>query len=145
MLTILHDVWQYITASIACRARVKASALPLCLCVRACIYSLSVWLVAAGPGNTLTQAHKHSHTCTRPLTHSHTSAHGATWTSIHQRYICFLYMFDGDRQAAVGHCLKLPHRLACMGNWGSVIHEGKTQHQCNKGESGCDVHRWGSN
>lgn len=65
-----------IAALIVCPARVKASTLPLCLCVRACICSLSVWLVATGPGNTLTQAHKDSHTRMRPLTHSHTLAHG---------------------------------------------------------------------
>lgn len=29
------------------------------------------------------------------LTHIHTQTHGATWTSLHQRYICFLCMFDG--------------------------------------------------
>lgn len=51
----------------------KASVLPLWLCVRACIYNLSVWLVAAGPGNTPTptQAHKHINT----HTHTHARAH----------------------------------------------------------------------
>lgn len=74
MLTVLHHVWQHLAASIVCPDRVKASGLPLCLCVRACIYSLSVWLVAAGPGNTFTPAHQRSHTRMRPLTHSHTLA-----------------------------------------------------------------------
>lgn len=35
------------------------------------------------------------HTDTHTHTHSYTHAHGATRTSLHQRYICSLCMFDG--------------------------------------------------
>lgn len=41
------------------------------------------------------QRHIKTQTHTHTLTHIHSLVHGATWTSLHQRYICFLCMFDG--------------------------------------------------